>query len=149
MAGRRRGHPGGIESLLDLLSRYGEALSYDMITLGRSIHDIGTARLPWVDLLAIIRNLPPSSALGRALTSESEEEAGDSAWDLHAHLLATIADSVATLIWLVNGGKRRDRPKPIPRPGLRPTRYGRALMTIEQAQAFMEARRQGRRVPRQ
>lgn len=112
--------------------------------MGRSIHALGTPALPWVDLLTIVRHLPPSSALGRELAAEAEEEPGDTAWDLHAHLLAGIWDAVNVLVWLTAGGKRRDRPKPIPRPGARPTRYGRRLMTLEQADAFMEARRQGK-----
>ena len=147
MAASRRDHPGGIEGLLTLLTEHGEAISADLITMRRSIHDLGTPALPWVDLLAIVRHLPPTSALGRVMAAEHREEDGDEQWDLHAHLLAGIWDALNALVWLNSGGKRKDRPKPIPSPGRRPTRYGHVSMTLDQAAAYMQARRQGRSRP--
>ncbi len=36
-----------------------------------------------------------------------------------------------------------NRPKPIPRPGFRPVRYGKLVMSLEEAEEYMERRMSG------
>ena len=62
----------------------------------------------------MVRHLPADAALVRHIRGD------DSAWDLQSHLLALIADTARLHLWLVSrdGQKNRNRPKPIPRPGV-------------------------------
>lgn len=80
------------------------------------LEDLGTDRLTWRKAIIIVRELAndPHSALVRAADP-------DHLWDLHAHLLANIADSLNLLVWFKtrDGQKGRNRPKPIPRPGIK------------------------------
>ena len=75
--------------------------------------------------MVIVDNLPVTSALHRKLSPEWAAWAGG---DVSAHLLAVIADGVAAGNWMQSkdGQKNRNRPKPIPRPGLEPEnkKYG-------------------------
>ncbi|RTE50388.1 DUF5361 domain-containing protein [Actinobaculum sp. 352] len=68
----------------------------------------------------IVRQSPQDSALHRAMHGE------DALWDMDAQLLAHIADHVAWLVWAktADGQKGRNRPKPIPRPGVEPAQGG-------------------------
>ena len=43
------------------------------------------------------------------------------AWGISEHLLAIIADSSRARVWQEGSGKSRDKPKPIPRPGIENT----------------------------
>lgn len=59
----------------------------------------------------------------------------DALWGLPEHLLAAIADRLASIIWQ-NGGGKGQKPKPISRPGVGPTKSNIAshkfdAMTIE------------------
>lgn len=62
----------------------------------------------------IVRHAPRHSALARAVDPERAE------WSLSDYLLAQIADANAWMVWSKSkdGQKNRNRPKPIPRPGL-------------------------------
>lgn len=103
---------GGIFGLLDLLEAHPEELEYDLISHGLRLRQLGTALLSWRDLLVIVRQQPPEAALARAMDPEG------SAWGLSEQLLAAIADSAHVRVWQAGSGKRHDRPKPIPRPGV-------------------------------
>ena len=52
---------------------------------------------------------------------QREEDPQAPFWGLQEQLLANLADGVAWLIWAKtdDGAKNRNRPKPIPRPGVR------------------------------
>ncbi|HLS46084.1 MAG TPA: hypothetical protein VK045_11675 [Ornithinicoccus sp.] len=102
---------GGIEGLLRLLDEYGEAVEYDLITLGLRLDDLGTERLNWRDLWVIVNNLPRTSALVRAVAGE------DAQWGLLEQLVARAADSLEVANWQRQGKAHAPRPKPIPRPG--------------------------------
>lgn len=105
------GDGGGIEGLLRLLDEYGEAVEYDLITLGLRLDDLGTERLNWRDLWVIVNNLPRTSALVRAVAGEDAE------WGLLEHLAARVADSLEVGNWQRQGKAHAPKPKPIPRPG--------------------------------
>lgn len=69
----------------------------------------------------IIEQAPPGqTALSRAMSPQ------DFPWTLEAQLLAEAADQLRVANWQRSGGKKRDYPKPIPRPGVEPdsTTYG-------------------------
>lgn len=113
------------------------------MTMGRSLRDLGTPALPWIDLLVIVRRLPPSSALGREVTAQEQEEPGDELWDLHAHLLATALDVLNVISWRLSRGRRSDYPEPVRRPGARPLRTGHRAMSLAEARDFADRRRRG------
>lgn len=62
----------------------------------------------------IVRQQPRTSALMRVMDPDT------AAWGLSEHLLAVIADAGLTANWQRGRGKKSDRPKPIPRPGIGP-----------------------------
>ncbi|MBP2211082.1 hypothetical protein JOJ87_001426 [Rhodococcus ruber] len=112
--GRELGsRPGGILGLLALLEEHSEAVEYDLIRMGLRLDWLGTDDLTWRDLHVLVRQSGPDSALVRALNP-------DSRWDLHALLLAEAVDTLHDLRWMKtkDGHKNRNRPKPIPRPGV-------------------------------
>ena len=108
-------HVGGTWSLLALIEEHSEALEYELITHGLRLRWLGSKRLNWRDLLVIVRHSPESSALFRSVHGVEESE-----WSLTNHLLAGLADSAAWLVWskTEDASKKRNRPKPIPRPGV-------------------------------
>jgi hypothetical protein len=60
------------------------------------------------------------------------------------HLAALTVDQLALANWQRGGGKRKDRPKPIPRPGVKSavTRTGDvSKVTPTQARALIDARK--------
>lgn len=118
MDGGLRAFLGGIAGLLDLLTEHREAIEYDLITLGRSIDDLGTRRLSWRDLLVIVRKSPRNSALYRERFPE------DSEWGLPEQLLAAIFDVLQAGNWQRGGGQGK-RPEQLPRPGVTPERKTR------------------------
>lgn len=79
----------------------------------------------------IVRQSPESSALFRSVHG-----AEDSQWNLTNHLLAAAADSLAWLVWAKteDAARKRNRPKPIPRPGVvddSKKRIGSSVLPIE------------------
>jgi len=81
------------------------------------LRDLGSERFTWGDLLAIVRNRRPDSALGRAL------DPTDWYWhSVDAMLLSGIYDTVRWLQWAQSkdGQKNRNRPEPLRRPGVGP-----------------------------
>jgi hypothetical protein len=74
--------------------------------------DLGTGRLTWMELVALVRGLPPTSRLAAALT-------GRAAWSQAEYLLADIWDVLASANWQRGGDRHAPRPKSYPRPGAR------------------------------
>lgn len=70
--------------------------------------------MTYPDLLAIVRYAPRGSAIARATLGEDVE------WSLTNQLLAAQVDLLAVLRWYKteDGSRGRNRPKPIPRPGI-------------------------------
>lgn len=84
----------------------------------------------------IVTGLPRESALVREIHGEAL------VWDITNQLLASIADQLAIANWQRAGGKKADRPKPIPRPGIeQPKRYGGAAVSIDEAADQLARRR--------
>ena len=102
---------GGIQGLAELLAEHGEAVEYDLLTMGLRLADLGSRLLTWRDLLVIARNLPRTSALSRSINGEAAD------WGTSEHLLALIADHLAGANWQ-RGGGRDMQPHPVPRPGV-------------------------------
>ncbi|WP_336086205.1 DUF5361 domain-containing protein [Nocardia sp. SSK8] len=71
----------------------------------------------WGDLKAIVGYSPRTSALYRA------RNRGEHEWHLDRMLLADMADSLRWLVWAKSADAQhgRNRPEPIPRPGVKPT----------------------------
>lgn len=82
--------------------------------MGLRLDWLASEELSWRDLLVIVRQAPQSSAVARAVEPEQ------STWGLSEQLLALVADYLAWLQWAQteDGSKNRNRPKPIPRPGV-------------------------------
>lgn len=138
---------GGIITLLHLLTDYLPAIRADLLAAGLSIRDLGTPKLTWADLAAVVLYAPATSALRRAQISEGEEWAIDSLWSISDHLLATQIDQINYLRWELGGGKGKP-PALIKRPGAAPedktgTAGAGASMSLEDAIKFRDARRNG------
>lgn len=86
--------------------------------LGRRLEDLGTKSLSWRDLYVIAMQSPPTSALVRAI---QPERAAWAAGLVTADLLALVADLLAVANWQRQGKRNAQRPKPITRPGDKPS----------------------------
>lgn len=93
--------------------------------------------MSWRDLLVVVRQAPQHSAIARAVEPEQ------SAWGLTEQLLALVADYSATLMWLqtADAEKGRNRPRPIPRPGVEPDvdvqKFGSDPVTLDALDDFL------------
>lgn len=126
------GVAGGILGLYGLLEQHREAIDYDLLTLGLDLADLGTPRLDWSRLRAVVVYSPPTSALARSMFGDA------TSWSVSDHLLAAAVDALNAGNWQRGGGKGR-RPKRVTRPGEKPKdqrRLGTGKMTLDQAQAF-------------
>lgn len=82
----------------------------------------------WRDLKVVVGNLPQDSATTRAVLGE------DYHWNHVAQLLASAVDELRLSNWYQteDAQKRRNRPQPIPRPGVdKKTVKRRAASSIE------------------
>lgn len=64
----------------------------------------------------------------------------DHVWGITEQLLAAAVDALNGANWQRGGGKQRDKPKPIPRPGTRNEEsksFGRDAVTIEEIDDFL------------
>lgn len=100
----------GILGLLDLVEDHWEALDYTLLELGLDLNDLGTERLSWSRLWAVVRWSPSTSALSKSMHGEDAE------WSIDTHLLASAVDALRAGNWQRGGGKGK-RPKPVERPG--------------------------------
>ncbi|MGH3437082.1 MAG: DUF5361 domain-containing protein [Sciscionella sp.] len=87
----------------------------------------------------IVGQSPRTSALARSMAGEDAE------WGLSEHLQAAIVDGVSFLAWMqsTDGEKNRNRPKPLPRPGVKqePTdRIGSESRPLDEMAAWLAAR---------
>lgn len=111
-----RSVPGGIVGLVQLIDEHGPAIEYDLIKLGLRLRQLGTDWLTWRDLLVIVQHAGHETSLFTSMHPDAAP------WKLSEHLLAVIADAVIAGNWMQSkdGQKNRNRPKPIPRPGVEP-----------------------------
>jgi hypothetical protein len=104
--------------------------------MGLRLRDAGTPEFTLHDLYVICANSPRTSALVRSIHGP------DAAWGLQEHLLATVADYQAILIWqkTKDGQKNKNRPKPIERPGVKTSeKILGTKMSIEDADKWLRA----------
>lgn len=92
-----------------------EALSSDLIKANMRLRNFPSAEYTWADLKIFIRFLDVHSSLYGLVYPD---RAG---WDRQNMLLAEIADSLTWLRWAKtkDGSRGRNRPKAIPRPGVK------------------------------
>jgi hypothetical protein len=69
----------------------------------------------------------------------------DAVWTMDRHLAALTVDQLAVANWQRSGGKKRDYPKPIERPGVRSRRTSRvgdaSRLTPTEVRALLDARK--------
>lgn len=62
----------------------------------------------------------------------------DHMWGLQEHLLAAAVDALNGANWQRGGGKERDRPKPVQRPGIKqPETTGKGAVSMEEMADFL------------
>lgn len=108
MAGGVRCDAGGIGGLVRLLREHGEAVEYDLIRLGLRLAWLGTSALSWRDLLVIVRQCGPDTALWRADPQRAVQT-------VEVDLLRSIQHSTRILVWqnTRDGAAGRNEPEPI------------------------------------
>ena len=139
MAEGQRRDTGGIRSLRELIDSHKEAVEYDLLTHGKSLDDLGTELLSWRDLLVIVNQQPPGSAIDRAMHPDN------AGWGMSEMLLAAAVDALNVANWQRGGGHQRDYPKPIPRPGVKPNeaRIGGEAVPMDEMAKFLGWDRMG------
>ena len=83
-----------------------KALAFDLMERGRSIHDLGSIRMSWVELGAFIAHAPPDSAIRMLRDPLNAFRTAEST------LLSTVVDTLAGANWQRGGGKGA-RPQPL------------------------------------
>lgn len=127
---------GGLTFLAWLIREHREAVEYELIRHGARLRHMGTSALSWRDVFVMCRAAPPKSPLAAAIDPRQ-------AWDTADYLLAASADAQRWLQWskTKDGKKNRNRPKPIPRPGMRETDKGRftdvEVMDLDDMKAYL------------
>lgn len=118
MAEGIRRDSGGIDGLLDLIDKHGKALEADLICAGLRLRNVGSPDFTWRDLLVFVQESSQDSALFRKMYPEQYQ------WDNQNMLLAGILDAMNIQIWMQtkDGKYGRNKPEPIPRPGIKPAR---------------------------
>lgn len=114
MGARLQHQHGGIVGLVEFLSEHGEAVEYQLITLGLRLEWLATDRLSWRDLWVIVTQAQPGSPIHRAV---DPERAAWASGETNAWLMALVADLLADGNWQRQGKKNARRPDPVPRPG--------------------------------
>lgn len=97
--------PGGIFRLLELLDEFRGAIAADLLTFGARVHEIGTERFSWFDLLAYVQTLRPDTHLSRAIQ-------GETYYGYTERILGLLLDAAYTSNWL-NSKPGPKRPKPV------------------------------------
>ena len=124
-------------ALLDFIEEHRDAVAGDLIRFGLRLRDFPSPRLTWGDMAVIIRQAPQDSAIARSVEPEA------STWGLSEQLLALIGDYLAWQVWAQSkdGEKGRNRPKPIPRPGVEPDEdvrtFGSDPVALDELDAFL------------
>ncbi len=106
MAGSVRSEAGGIAGLVRLLSEHGEAVEFDLIRLGLRLDWLGSEALSWRDLLVIVRQSGPESALWRVENGHSPL--------FDAELARSMEYSLRWLVWAKSKDAQRNANRPEP-----------------------------------
>lgn len=109
---------GELFDLTKIIKRHGLALEADLIDKGLRLRNCPNVDFDWHDLKVIVAY---SSVHSRLYSAWQPDAAG---WDTQTMLLAFIADLLNWRNWTLTpeGSKNRNRPKPIPRPGVKAPR---------------------------
>jgi hypothetical protein len=128
-------HAGGIAGLVAFLRQYGAAVEADLQHhYGLALTDLPAGRLTWRRLKVLIDGLPRDSEMSRRVNGEAAD------WSTADHLLAITVDALQIANWQrsKDGATGRNRPSPIPRPGLRTgDRVGKTSRTPEEVRAYL------------
>lgn len=93
---------------------HGEPIEADLQGhYGLSLEHLGWPEFPWRKLGRLLSQLPEGSRTAMAVVGE------DAWWTQDRHLFASAIDSLHTLNWQMGSGKKGDKPKPVPRPGVK------------------------------
>ena len=85
---------------------------HDLLAMGLRLRDLGTTRLWWDELRAVIVWASEGSAIYRA-------RGGDAAlWGVGEFLLASTVNTLRTMSWQITGDDKAPRPEPILPPGM-------------------------------
>ena len=123
--------------LLDFIEEHREAVAYDLLKLGLRLRNFPSPSLTYGDMAVIVRQSSQDSAIARSVDPEQ------SAWTLSDQLLALVGDYLAWIAWskTADGEKGRNRPKPIPRPGVEPDEdvrtFGSDPVALDELDAFL------------
>ena len=140
MAERQHAQPGGILGLVTIIGEHGGALDFDLLTMTRySLDDVG-GELPWLRLLHFVQHLPASSALIREIEPEQAMWSdGRRTADVLADIFDLLQSFQVTYI-SANSKRKAKRPKPYPRPWLKPKvrKFGSGAIPIKDFDAWWE-----------
>lgn len=125
-------------ALVEFIDEHQEAVEYDLIGLGLRLRDFPNAGFTWRDLLVIVQQSPRTSAVYRSVAGPDWE------WDLANQLRAASVDALNGANWQRGSGKDRDRPKPIPRPGVEPDAksWGKGALPVDEMADWLGWERQ-------
>lgn len=103
--------------LAKFLGEHPDEVAYDLIGLGLRLRDFPSARLSWADLLVIVQQAPPDSAVVRTAHPELSEWMSPLKTN---QMLHSVEFSLRQLVWSKSEdaakGRKRSAPKPIPAP---------------------------------
>lgn len=123
--------------LLDFIEEHREAVAFDLIQLGLRLRDFPSPGLTYGDMAIIVRQSPQGSSIARSVDPEASQ------WGLTDQLLALVGDYLAWIAWskTADGEKNRNRPKPIPRPGVETDadtrKFGSDPVPIDELEDFL------------
>lgn len=98
-----------------LLADHGDDLEADLLRhFGVDLLDLYRNRMSWRRFMVLVERLPAGSAVARAVHGDAAQ------WSLSDQLLASAVDALHVANWQrsEDGAKGRNRPRPIPRPGV-------------------------------
>lgn len=115
-----------------------EALEADLVPMGWTLADV-PQRLGWRALMAWVKRAPRES------NSYALSFGPPARWGDLEYMTALAVDYLAWLLWMnsEDGHKGRNKPTPLPRPGVEPverkeaTRLGNAHMSLNQAREWL------------
>lgn len=110
MAGGVGDQRGGILSLCRLIERYGEAIEFDLLQVGRSLDELGDS-LSWRDLWVLVMRWQKTPG-----TATCEAVHDVVLWDTPTQILAGIFDLLGISNWQRAGKRSARKPKPLDRP---------------------------------
>jgi hypothetical protein len=138
----RRGGPGGIRSLVELIEQHGEAIDADLQHHYRlSVADVITGRVTWRRFRGLLAGLPAEGtaqwrhARRNPAPDRKPVDPPDDWWTAERDLLASIIERLDVMLWrqTEDGHRGRNAPKPIPRPGVKAARKVTRLPAAEAA----------------